>query len=204
MAFAPRENPEIVLAVLLEGGEHGGLAAPTARDIIKAYFDKKVRLSRTHASPRLALIQKPGQTVGQAILSPVASTAASTSRSVRRTTEMARYRSFRDLDWSMLVITLIICCLGILQIYSATQNTKWSDAWWKQGVWVLVAIGIMWVASSIDYHTLLGQVPDPLRALHRRAAGDVRIREAWYSVPAAGSGFPGSGSTFRSRNSLNW
>jgi len=78
VAFAPRENPEIVLAVLLEGGEHGALAAPTARDIIKAYFDKKVRLSRI-AQPTLALIQKPGQTVGQAILSPVASTAASDS-----------------------------------------------------------------------------------------------------------------------------
>jgi penicillin-binding protein 2 len=80
VAFAPRENPEIVLAVLLEGGEHGALAAPTARDIIKAYFDKKVRLSRI-AQPTLALIQKPGQTVGQAILSPVASTAASDAAS---------------------------------------------------------------------------------------------------------------------------
>jgi len=72
---------------------------------------------------------------------------------------MSRYRSFRDLDWSLLIITLIICSLGILQIYSATHDTKWSDAWWKQAVWVFVAIGIMWVASSIDYHTLLAQVP---------------------------------------------
>jgi len=60
VAFAPRENPEIVLAVLLEGGEHGGLAAPTARDIIKAYFDKKIRLSKL-AQPSLALIRRPGQ-----------------------------------------------------------------------------------------------------------------------------------------------
>lgn len=60
VAFAPRENPEIVLAVLLEGGEHGGLAAPTARDIIKAYFDKKTRLSKL-AQPSLALIRRPGQ-----------------------------------------------------------------------------------------------------------------------------------------------
>ena len=60
VAFAPRENPEIVLAVLLEGGEHGGLAAPTARDIIKAYFDKKMRLSKL-AQPSLALIRRPGQ-----------------------------------------------------------------------------------------------------------------------------------------------
>ena len=62
VAFAPRENPEIVLAVLLEGGEHGGLAAPTARDIIKAYFDKKARLSKI-AQPTLALIQRPGSII---------------------------------------------------------------------------------------------------------------------------------------------
>ncbi len=72
---------------------------------------------------------------------------------------MSRYRSFRDLDWSLLAITLIICALGILQIYSATHDTKWSDAWWKQAVWIVVAIGIMWAASSVDYHTLLAQVP---------------------------------------------
>jgi len=76
VAFAPRENPEIVIAVLLEGGEHGNLAAPTARDVIKAYFDKKTRLSKL-AQPTLALIQRPAAPVGQAILSPVASTAAS-------------------------------------------------------------------------------------------------------------------------------
>ena len=72
---------------------------------------------------------------------------------------MPRYRSFRDLDWSLLIITLIICSLGVLQIYSATHDTKWSDNWWKQAVWVVVGLGIMWLAASIDYHTLLGQVP---------------------------------------------
>src|SRR6266446_6837549 len=45
---------------------------------------------------------------------------------------MLRYRSFRDLDWPLLVITLIISALGVLQIYSATLDTKWQDAWWKQ------------------------------------------------------------------------
>ena len=60
VAFAPRDNPEIVVAVLLEAGEHGNLAAPTARDVIKAYFDKKTRLSRNN-QPALALIRRPGQ-----------------------------------------------------------------------------------------------------------------------------------------------
>jgi penicillin-binding protein 2 len=41
VAFAPRDNPEIVVAVLYEGAEHGNFAAPSARDVIKAYFDKK-------------------------------------------------------------------------------------------------------------------------------------------------------------------
>ena len=72
---------------------------------------------------------------------------------------MARYRSFRDLDWPLLAITLIICALGVLQIYSATHDTQWQDAWWKQIIWIAVALGMMWVVTSIDYHTLLAQVP---------------------------------------------
>jgi penicillin-binding protein 2 len=41
VGFAPREFPEIVVVALWEGGLHGSTAAPIARDIIKAYFDKK-------------------------------------------------------------------------------------------------------------------------------------------------------------------
>jgi penicillin-binding protein 2 len=42
VGYAPRRNPEIVIAVLVQGGEHGAsAAAPLARDIIKAYYDKK-------------------------------------------------------------------------------------------------------------------------------------------------------------------
>lgn len=72
---------------------------------------------------------------------------------------MARYRSYRDLDWALILVAVIICMIGILQIYSATHNTKWHDAWWKQIVWTVVALGLMWLILSVDYHTLLGQVP---------------------------------------------
>jgi rod shape determining protein RodA len=72
---------------------------------------------------------------------------------------MARYRSYRDLDWPLLLITLIICGLGVLQIYSATRDTRWEDAWWKQLIWIGVALALMWLVTSIDYHTLLGQIP---------------------------------------------
>ena len=72
---------------------------------------------------------------------------------------MARYRSFRDMDWSLLVVSLIICALGVLQIYSATRDTRWQDAWWKQIIWIAVALGLMWLVTSVDYHTVLGQIP---------------------------------------------
>ncbi len=42
VGFAPRQNPEIVVSVLVQGGQHGATAAaPIARDIVKAYYDKK-------------------------------------------------------------------------------------------------------------------------------------------------------------------
>jgi rod shape determining protein RodA len=63
------------------------------------------------------------------------------------------------MDWPLIGITLVICALGVLQIYSATHGTKFEDAWWKQIVWIGLGIGIMWVAATVDYHTLLGQVP---------------------------------------------
>ncbi|HET9165239.1 MAG TPA: penicillin-binding protein 2, partial [Candidatus Angelobacter sp.] len=44
VGVTPRRNPEIVVAVLFEGGEHGKLAARLAAQIIKAYVEKQRRL----------------------------------------------------------------------------------------------------------------------------------------------------------------
>ncbi len=73
---------------------------------------------------------------------------------------MAHYRSFRDLDWPMMIIALAICAAGVLQIYSATHDSGvWDDAWWKQIVWIGLGILLMWGATKVDYHTLMGHVP---------------------------------------------
>ena len=45
VGFAPRQAPEIVVAAFFEHGEHGQFAAPIVRDVLKAYFDKKIRLN---------------------------------------------------------------------------------------------------------------------------------------------------------------
>lgn len=72
---------------------------------------------------------------------------------------MTRQFSFRDFDWLLIIITLVIAGLGVLQIFSATHGTKWEDAWWKQIVFVGIGLALMWVIASIDYHSLMGQVP---------------------------------------------
>ena len=55
VGLAPRRNPEIVVVVLYESGEHGYLAAPLAREVMKAYFDKKKGLQ-----PQMANREEPG------------------------------------------------------------------------------------------------------------------------------------------------
>ncbi len=44
MGVTPRRNPEIVVACLFEGGEHGALAARVAAKVIAAYVAKKRRV----------------------------------------------------------------------------------------------------------------------------------------------------------------
>jgi penicillin-binding protein 2 len=63
VGFATPDNPEIVVAALWENGEHGDMAAPIVRDVIKAYFDKKQRmerLGRQPASLASAWLRPPG------------------------------------------------------------------------------------------------------------------------------------------------
>lgn len=68
VGFAPCDAPEIVVATLFENGEHGQLAAPIVRDVIKAYFDKKGRLSQ----PQPQMASLPTLMPAPARLTPVA------------------------------------------------------------------------------------------------------------------------------------
>ena len=56
VGLAPRDKPEIVVAALYQSGVHGDRAASIARDVIKAYFDKKKPGSRGKQEPFLAMI----------------------------------------------------------------------------------------------------------------------------------------------------
>ncbi len=41
VGYAPADKPEIVVAALVQRGEHSAVAVPIVREVIKAYFDKK-------------------------------------------------------------------------------------------------------------------------------------------------------------------
>jgi penicillin-binding protein 2 len=41
VGYAPRENPEIVVAALVQGAGWGSFVAPIVRDVVKAYYDEK-------------------------------------------------------------------------------------------------------------------------------------------------------------------
>lgn len=69
---------------------------------------------------------------------------------------VATYRSIRDIDWPLVLISLAICGLGVLQIYSATLGTVFRDAWMRQIVYTCAGLLLFWIVSRIDYHTLLG------------------------------------------------
>src|SRR5258708_33582034 len=72
---------------------------------------------------------------------------------------MTRYLSPRDIDWTVLLIVLLICGVGVLQIFSATRDTDYASAWWKQIVYVFGGLFLMWLMTFVDSHSMLHWVP---------------------------------------------
>ena len=66
-------------------------------------------------------------------------------------------RTLRELDWTMILLAIIISAIGISQIFTATHETRWYNAWWKQVAYVVVGFVLMWMISQVDYHLLMGK-----------------------------------------------
>jgi rod shape determining protein RodA len=69
-----------------------------------------------------------------------------------------RHLSLRDIDWTLLLVVLIICAVGVVQIYSATLGTDSHSAWWKQILYIIGGLVLLWIVLSIDFHSLLNRV----------------------------------------------
>ena len=72
---------------------------------------------------------------------------------------MRRFLSFRDFDWPLLGMVLILCAVSVFEIYSATLHTKFAGFHTKQMFWIAGGLVAMFIFSKIDYHRLLDLVP---------------------------------------------
>jgi rod shape determining protein RodA len=68
---------------------------------------------------------------------------------------MRRFLSLRDFDWVLLSFVLMLSGISVLEIYSATMHTKFSQFYHMQIINILIGLALMFVMSVIDYHRLL-------------------------------------------------
>lgn len=73
---------------------------------------------------------------------------------------MNRTSSFRDFDWFLLGLAVLIAAIGVVEIYSTTaHNPAMATQYRKQIYWVLLGIVVALVVSRIDYHIIVEQAP---------------------------------------------
>ena len=69
-----------------------------------------------------------------------------------------RKRELKNIEWSILIIAIILCIIGLVALFSATQETEHDD-FNKQCIWFVVSLVIMVGVMLIDYETLVKMSP---------------------------------------------
>jgi rod shape determining protein RodA len=72
---------------------------------------------------------------------------------------MRRFLSFRDFDWGLLAMVLLLCTVSVLEIYSATLHTKYVGFHTKQVLYIVAGLAAMFLVAKIDYHKLVDYAP---------------------------------------------
>ena len=72
---------------------------------------------------------------------------------------MRRFMTFREFDWTLLGMVLVLCAVSVLEIYSATLHTKYAGFHTKQMLWIVGGLVVMFFFSRIDYHRMLDWAP---------------------------------------------
>ena len=60
---------------------------------------------------------------------------------------------FKNIEWGILICTILLIIIGMVALYSATQNTEY-DELKKQIIWFLISIPIMIAVILIDYELI--------------------------------------------------
>ncbi len=72
---------------------------------------------------------------------------------------LRRFLSFRDFDWALLGLVLLLCALSVLEVHSATMHTKFAGFGTRQIFWVTAGVAAMFVFAKIDYHRVIDWAP---------------------------------------------
>ena len=72
---------------------------------------------------------------------------------------MRRFLSFRDFDWALLGMVLLLSAISVAEIYSATRHTRFASFETKQMLWIAAGMVGMFILAKIDYHRLLDWSP---------------------------------------------
>ncbi len=65
-----------------------------------------------------------------------------------------RKRELKNIEWSILIIVLLLSVIGLVALFSATQSAD-HDEFYKQCIWLAVSLVIMVGVMLIDYETLI-------------------------------------------------
>jgi rod shape determining protein RodA len=66
--------------------------------------------------------------------------------------------SFRDFDWVLFGLVMLMSAISVFEIYSATLHTKFAGFEHKQVLWLAGGIVLMFIFSRVNYHLLVDQV----------------------------------------------
>ena len=65
-----------------------------------------------------------------------------------------RKRELKNMEWGILITAIILCIIGIVALFSATQENEY-DEFTKQIIWFVVSLIAMVVVMFIDYNLLV-------------------------------------------------
>ena len=62
-------------------------------------------------------------------------------------------RFLRNVEWTILICSIILLLIGLIALYSATQESDYSE-FKKQILWFVISIPIIFIVMMVDYNTL--------------------------------------------------
>lgn len=64
----------------------------------------------------------------------------------------------KNMQWSILICTILLSAIGIVALYSATKNAEY-DELKKQIMWIVISIPVLLTITVIDYETIVKVTP---------------------------------------------